>query len=376
MKKTVIAMVLVGGRGSRLEQITKHTAKPAVSFGGKFKLIDFVLSNLSNSNIDTCGIITQYEPHELMNYIGHGSTWDLDVNEGGIAFLTPYTSMDGQLWQEGTAHAIFQHFKFIDQHNPEYVVILSGDHVYKMNYMNMIDEHIKNNADITISAFSVAKNPQRFGILQTDKSGRVTNFEEKPEYPKSNLASMGVYVFNRHVLQDCLSQNLDNNLDFGNDIIPLALKNGKNVFAYRFNGYFRDVGTVESLYRANMDLIDNPQYLKLHEYIDSPVYTKSSNLPPHHIAKKCVINQSLISDGCLIYGDVYHSILSSGTVVGSNSIVKNSIIHRDVTIGDNTFIENAIVIEETNIPQNMILKFKKTTIIDQEIINEMGDYHE
>lgn len=361
-------MVLVGGRGTRLGEITTETAKPAVSFGGKYKLIDFVLSNLANSDIDTCGIVTQYEPLELMTYIGHGSTWDLDVNEGGISFLTPYSSSTGQLWQKGTAHAVFQHHKYIEQYDPDYVLILSGDHIYKMDYRNMIEEHIKKKADITISAFSVYKDASRFGILQTDKNNQVIGFEEKPEEPKSNQASMGIYVFNRSVLKDLLLEEEEATFDFGNDVIPLALKQNRRVFAYRFNGYFKDVGTIKSLYKTNMDLIDNPQYLKLHEYIDLPVYTKSGNLPPHHIAGKGSVKNSLISDGCLIYGAINHCVISSGVVVGEFSTIKDSILHESVVVETGAKVTNAIVIKDTVIPENSVLEFDEPTVVSQQMI--------
>ena len=376
MQKQVLAMVMVGGRGTRLENITKTTAKPAVAFGGKYKLIDFVLSNLSNSNILNCGIITQYEPHELMGYIGHGSTWDLDVNEGGITFLTPYTNNEGELWQKGTAHAILQHSRYIEYNNPEHVLILSGDHVYKMNYSELIREHIKKNADITISTFPVSKNPSRYGILQTNGNNEVVSFEEKPAQPKSNLASMGVYVFKREVLKELLEQNQNRNFDFGQDIIPLALEEKRGVFAYQFNGYFRDVGTVQSLYDANMDLIDNPQLLKLHEYVDSPVYTKSSNLPPHHITSKSTIRNSLISDGCLIFGDIYHSILGVGILLNEGAVIKDSIIHNNVKIGVGAYIKNAIVLENSVILPNTELVFEDITVVDNEYLWKLGDVDE
>ncbi len=376
MKKQVIAMVMVGGRGTRLENITKETAKPAVSFGGKFKLIDFVLSNLSNSNILTCGIITQYEPHELMSYIGHGSTWDLDINEGGISFLTPYTSKNGELWQKGTANAILQHFKYIENYNPEYVLILSGDHVYKMNYNALITEHIRKEADITISTFTVNKNASRYGILQSNSKQEVVSFEEKPEHPKSNQASMGIYVFNKKVLKNLLEEDLSSNFDFGKDIIPLALDQKLKVISHRFNGYFRDVGTVGSLYDANMDLIDNPHYLKLHEYKDFPIFTRSSNLPPHHIADKCIINNSLISDGCLVYGDLYHSILSSGVVVERGSVIKDSILHKNVKVGASSYIKNAIILDDSVILPNTQLNFKKVTVVDNEYLWKLGEDNE
>lgn len=376
MKKQVIAMVMVGGRGTRLGNITKHTAKPAVCFGGKYKLIDFVLSNISNSNIDTCGIITQYEPHELMEYIGHGATWDLDVNQGGISFLTPYTSKDGELWQTGTANAILQHYKYIEQHNPDYVLVLSGDHIYKMNYNDMLSEHIKKQAEVSIASFKVFKNQSRYGILESDENRRVIGFEEKPDDPKTNQASMGIYIFNTSVLKELLEIDIKNNIDFGSHIIPLALRKNYYVHDYHFNGYFRDVGTIDSLFEANMDLIDNPQYLKLHEYVDFPVYTKSGNLPPHHIAGDCKISQTLISDGCLIYGDLHHCILSSGVVVEKGSITTNSIIHKDVRIGKDCIIRNAIVLEGSVILPNTVLEFDDITIVDNDYLWRLGDHHE
>lgn len=369
-------MVMVGGRGTRLENITKTTAKPAVSFGGKYKLIDFVLSNLSNSNIDTAGIITQYEPHELMSYIGHGSTWDLDSSEGGISFLTPYTSSDGEVWQKGTAHAIRQHFRYIDQYQPEYVLILSGDHIYKMDYNLMIEEHKNHQAEITISTFYTSREASRFGIVESNEDGIVVGFEEKPEQPKSNLASMGIYVFNREVLRELLMDYEGDNFDFGADIIPLALAKQKRIIAYRFNGYFRDVGTVDSLYRANMELLDNPQFLKLHEYDNFPVYTKSSNLPPHHIGKKCIIHSSLISDGCLILGDIYHSVLSSNIVVEEGALIRDSILLQHVHIGEGVNVKNAIILESTRIPNHLDLVFDQVTIVDEEMILKLGDRHE
>ncbi|QMS84299.1 glucose-1-phosphate adenylyltransferase family protein [Candidatus Xianfuyuplasma coldseepsis] len=376
MKKRVIAMVLVGGRGSRLENITKKTAKPAVAFAGKYKLIDFVLSNLSNSNIDTAGIITQYEPHELMSYIGHGSTWDLDINDGGISFLTPYTSMDGDLWQKGTAHAIKQHFRYIDQYQADYVLILSGDHIYKMNYTQMIEDHIAVDADVTIGAFHASKNASRFGIITATNDGWVTNFEEKPDHPKSNLASMGIYVFKREVLRQLLAENEQENVDFGHDIIPLAIHKNKRIHVYRFNGYFRDVGTINSLFKANMELIDNPQLLKLHEYVDSPVYTKSSNLPPHHIGKQSIIHNTLISDGCLILGDIYHSVLSSSIVVEDGALIRDCIIYEHVHIGTGSVLKNVIILDHTRIPPYTRIECDKVKVIDEDYLKQEGYQHE
>ena len=311
-----------------------------------------------------------------MKYIGRGSTWDLDVNEGGITFLTPYTSMTGDAWQKGTAHAIKQHFRFIDQYSPEYVVILSGDHIYKMDYQEMIDAHISKDADISIATFRVKGNPSRFGILELDTVGNVVGFEEKPEFPKSKIASMGVYVFNKEVLRTLLNTDTESSNDFGKDVIPAALKHDLKVVSHRYDGYFKDVGTVESLFAANMDLIDKPQFLKLHEYKDWPIYTKSSNLPPHHIQGETSVTNSLISDGCLINGTINRSIISSGTFIDEGCRIENSIIYSNATIKRNSVVENAIILQDTLVPENTILKFKKVTIVDNELLWKLGDSNE
>jgi len=371
----ITAMVLVGGRGTRLNEITKKTAKPAVSFGGKYRLIDFVLSNISNSDISSVGLVTQYEPHDLMKYIGRGSTWDLDVNDGGVSFLTPYTTSDGDVWQKGTANAIYQHYRFIEQQGSDLVLILSGDHVYKMDYNDIISSHLERNAEITVAAFETKSHPERFGIINVDDDCNIIDFEEKPAVPKSNYASMGVYVFNREVLKELLT-NYDNNLDFGGDVIPLAIRLKKRIFAFGFKGYFRDVGTVSSLYEANMDLIDSPMLLKLHEYRKLPVYTKSSNLPPHHIVDKKSVANSLISDGCLVYGICEHSILSAGVYLKVDSEVYDSIIHENVIVGNNSILRNVIVIEGTIIPNNIELIFEEVTVIDIDFLRKFGDSYE
>lgn len=376
MKKQVIAMALVGGRGSRLENITKYTAKPAVSFGGKYRLIDFVLSNVSNSGIDTIGLVTQYEPHDLMKYISYGSTWDLDVNDGGVSFLTPYTSNDGDAWQKGTAHAIKQHFRFIDLYGPDYVLILSGDHIYKMDYQKMIKAHIRNKADVSIATFKVKEDPTRFGILEIDKQDKVVSFEEKPEHPKSNIASMGVYIFNKEVLRTLLNSPKEDYFDFGKDVIPLALDFGYETYSHNYDSYFRDVGTVKSLFEANMDLIDNPQFLKLHEYKDWPIYTKSSNLPPHHVQQESFVNNSLISDGCIINGRLDHCVISAGVVIKSNCTLRNTIIFEGVIINANCKIENAIIMNKSVILENTTLIFDKITVIDNEYLWKLGEKYE
>lgn len=375
MKTDVLAMLLVGGRGSRLHPITKNTAKPAVTFGGKYKLIDFVLSNLSNAGITTVGIITQYEPHALMKYIEHGASWDLDIADGGVQFLTPYTSADGDHWQKGTAHAIRQHLHFVEQHDPDYVLILSGDHVYKMDYKPLIKAHADSGCDMTIAAFKPHDDLSRYGILMTDKD-RVIGFEEKPARPKSELASMGIYVFNRNVLDKILAASLSEDFDFGKDIIPKALNEDYLLNSYTFDGYFRDVGTIESLYQANMDLIRNPEYLKLSDYKTLPLYTKSTAFPPHHIEKRQTINDSLISDGCLIQGHVKNSVLSPNVTVGFEADIEDSIIFADVTIGDRCRLKNVIVLENTVIMKGMEIVYDKVHVIDNETLWALGDKHE
>ena len=372
MDKT-LAMVLVGGRGTRLERITLHTAKPAVSFGGKYKLIDFVLSNLTNSGIRKVGIITQYEPYELMNYIEHGSTWDLDVNDGGISFLTPYTNKDGDKWQKGTAHAIMQHFRYIEQNQPEDVLILGGDHIYKMDYSTMIEYHKSKDADLTIATFTPNDDLSRFGIVNAGEDDFVTSFEEKPKHPTSTTASMGIYIFKTDMLKKLLLTNADYNFDFGKDIIPLALQKEMRVLRYQFEGYFRDVGTVESLYDEHMNLLDNPQFLKIHDYKNMPIFTKSSNLPPHHIAIRTHVRNSMISDGCLIYGEVRHSILSSKVVVKKGAKIEDCIVFSDVKIGENAVVKNAIIMDDSVILADTQLIFDKVTVIDNDYLWKLGE---
>lgn len=376
MSKDVLAMVLVGGRGTRLGAITKHTAKPAVTFGGKYKLIDFVLSNLSNSMINTVGIITQYEPHELMRYIQRGASWDLDVVDGGIHFLTPYTSYDGEKWQKGTAHAIKQHFHFIREYKPKHVLILSGDHVYKMDYRKMINAHEKSGANITIAAFKPHDDLSRYGILSVDEAMRIIDFNEKPSTPTSDLASMGIYVFNTDILEAMLLKKEDLEFDFGKDIIPKALSQHYHLNAYIFDGYFRDVGTIESLYEANMDLIDHPEYLELHDYKEFPLFTKSQDLPPHHNQSMDAITHSLISDGVLIKGKVNHSIISSNVLIKPFANVQDSIIYSGVKIGEHAQIKNCIVLENTVVLPHTKLIYDEVKVIDNDVLWHLGVNHE
>jgi glucose-1-phosphate adenylyltransferase len=369
MNKTVISILLVGGRGTRLEQLTTNTAKPAVSFGAKYRLIDFALSNLTNSNIDTVGVITQYEPYELMKYIGTGATWDLDVNYGGVSFLTPYLSQGAFHFQSGTANAIKQHLRFIELYNPEFVLILSGDHIYKMNYEEMIETHKRDQNDITIASFRPSNHLERYGILEADENGKITSFEEKPKQPKSTDASMGIYIFNRTVLNDLLSEENEQMDDFGHDVIPLALKKELKLGIHRFNGYFKDVGTIQALFEANMELIDEPKLLNLKDYHHLPVYSVSSNLPPHHIAEMADVKESLIADGTLILGRIKHSVIGSGVFVDQDTIINNSIINSNVKVGKSCVLENCIVVHDLIISDGVILRYEEPTIVTSYEVN-------
>ncbi len=372
MKTETIAMVLVGGKGSRLRPITERKAKPAVTFAGKYRLVDFVLSNLANTMINTVGIITQYEPHSLMDYIGLGSSWDLDVAEGGVHFLTPYTDIDGEKWQKGTAHAIRQHLHFVRTHDPAYVLVLSGDHIYKMDYRDLIKTHEKKGADFTIGIFTPHDSLSRYGVLTLDKEGFVEGFEEKPDEPRGDYASMGIYLFNRDTLEKILANGLEEGFDFGRDIIPKAIAEKYTIGAHEFQGYFRDVGTIESLYEANMDLIDHPERLMLNDYKNLPVFTRSSNLSPHHVIKKHGIADALISDGCMIEGKIRRSVLSGSVIVKSGASVEGSLLFAGVVVGEGAKVKNAIVLEETVILPDTELVFETPTVIDNERLWDLG----
>ncbi len=365
-----LAMVLVGGRGSRLKALTKATAKPAVPFLGKYKLIDFVLSNLTHSGIDTVGIITQYEPRELMHYIGRGSSWDLDTSEGGVQFLTPYSSLGGVQFQKGTADAIRQHTGFIDRYDPDYVIILSGDHVYTMNYGVLIDHAKALDADMVIGAFTPDGDRSRFGIIEM-RDGLLTGFEEKPQSPKSTLASMGVYVFKTDVLNALLeTDGLD---DFGSNVIPLALRDHYTIGVYPFDGYFKDVGTIDALYKANMEILDHPEKLGIYDKTDHPVYSGSENLPPHHIVSADYVKNSVISDGTLCLGRLNHCIVAHGCFIKEDATIEDSIVHPNVTIGEYATVKNAILLEGTVVLPKTQLVFDTPTIIDNEILWQMGE---
>lgn len=370
----ILAMVLVGGRGSRLEQMTKTTAKPAVPFLGKYKLIDFVLSNLTHSNIDTVGIVTQYEPQELMQYIGRGASWDLDRTAGGIHFLTPFSNMAGEQFQKGTADAIRQHVSFIHRFDPEYVLVLSGDHVYKMNYQILVNKAIQTDADMVIGAFHPKDDLTRYGILSVSEAGRVLGFQEKPKNPMSNLASMGIYVFKKEILLSLLQETTLN--DFGGDIIPLALSHEAHLESVVFEGYFRDVGTIKALYEANMELLKDPKLIDLYDDSYHPLYANSTNLPPHHVAGSHSVVNSYIADGTLILGQVMGSIISHGCLIKEDAIIKDSIIHPGVTVGEYARIENAIILEDTVVLPKTKLTFKEPTLVDNETLWQMGGRHD
>ena len=376
--KNMIAMILVGGRGTRLGDITKTTAKPAVSFGAKYRLIDFTLSNISNSDITTCGIVTQYEPFELMNYIGSGASWDLDYLDGGIKFLTPYSRYDDVLWQKGTAHAVKQYYRFIKDLKPDYVLILSGDHIYKLNYNLMLNEHISKNAEVTIAATKVnIKEASRFGILEISNNGKLISFEEKPNQPKSTLASMGVYIFSYQVLEAIFSDDNDNELvDFGRNIIPYCLRNEKDIYVYQFNDYWKDVGTLESLYEANMDLIEDQNFLGLNSSKEMPIFSKSLNLPPHIIKETGQVVSSIIADGAIISGFVKHSTIAYQVEVGVNSKVEDAVILPNVKIGENVKLKNVIVNKDLVIPDNYQAVFKELILLTEDNLLEVGEHHE
>lgn len=343
-------MLLAGGQGSRLGVLTANVAKPAVAFGGKYRIIDFPLSNCINSGIDTVGVLTQYQPLRLNSHIGIGIPWDLDRNNGGVTVLPPYEKSDSSEWYTGTANAIYQNLSYIESYNPEYVLILSGDHIYKMDYEVMLDFHRENQADVTIAAMPVPiEEASRFGIVITDENRKILEFEEKPEKPRSNLASMGIYIFTWSVLRDALIAKKDqNNCDFGKHIIPYCHEGGKRLFAYEYNGYWKDVGTLGSYWEANMELVDLiPEFNLYEEYWK--IYTKTDNVEPQYVSPESIIEKSIIGEGAEIFGEVYHSVIGAGVTIGKGTVVKDSIIMKDTKIGDNCSIDKAIIAEDCEI---------------------------
>lgn len=347
-KKKVVAMLLAGGQGSRLKTLTKHIAKPAVPFGGKYRIIDFPLSNATNSGISDIGVLTQYKPALLNSHIGIGSVWDYDRNIGGLRILQPFTSEDGGRWYTGTANAIFENIDFLEEIDAEYVLILSGDHIYKMNYNDLLDKHKEKESDVTIAVMEVPwEEASRFGILNVDKEMKIVEFDEKPENPKNNMASMGIYMFNWKKLKEYLvedSKNKNSSHDFGKDILPKMLDDGSKMYAWNFKGYWKDVGTVKSYWQANMDLLDEKNNLNLYDK-DWRIYTRSRNLPPQYIAETAITHNSLINEGCSIKGEVNSSILFSEVIVEEGAVVNNSVIMSSCIIKKGAKINNAVILE-------------------------------
>ena len=355
-KKEMIAMLLAGGQGSRLGVLTAKVAKPAVAFGGKYRIIDFPLSNCINSGVDTVGVLTQYQPLRLNTHIGIGIPWDLDRNVGGVTILPPYEKSANSEWYTGTANAIYQNLEFMESYNPDYVLILSGDHIYKMDYEEMLDFHKENNADVTIAAMPVPlEEANRFGIVITDKENRITEFEEKPENPRSNLASMGIYIFSWPVLRDALIQKRDEpGCDFGKHVIPYCFEQKQRLFAYEFNGYWKDVGTLGSYWEANMELIDIVPEFNLYEE-SWKIYTNNGSLPPQYVAENAVVDKCIISNGTEIYGEVHNSVIGAGVVIEKGTVIRDSIIMEDAVIGKGCVIDKAIIAENVVIGDNVTL---------------------
>ena len=356
IKKEMIAMLLAGGQGSRLGVLTAKVAKPAVSFGGKYRIIDFPLSNCINSGIDTVGVLTQYQPLRLNSHIGIGIPWDLDRNVGGVTVLPPYEKSSNSEWYTGTANAIYQNLEYKEKYNPDYVLILSGDHIYKMDYKIMLDYHKANNADITIAAMPVPmEEASRFGIVVTDEDNRITEFEEKPTQPKSNLASMGIYIFSWKVLKEALIKLKDQNeCDFGKHVIPYCFENNKRIFAYEYNGYWKDVGTLSSYWEANMELIDIIPVFNLYEEFWK-IYTRTDTIPPQYIGENAYIEKSIIGDGTEIYGKVYNSVIGAGVVIEEGTVVRDSIIMNNSVIGKDSIVTKSIIAEDVQIGSHVEL---------------------
>ncbi|MCH5274632.1 MAG: glucose-1-phosphate adenylyltransferase [Lachnospiraceae bacterium] len=356
IRKEMIAMLLAGGQGSRLGVLTSKVAKPAVSFGGKYRIIDFPLSNCINSGVDTVGVLTQYQPLRLNTHIGIGIPWDLDRNIGGVSVLPPYEKSSNSEWYTGTANAIYQNIDYMESFNPEYVLILSGDHIYKMDYEVMLDFHKANNAEVTIAVMPVpVEEASRFGIIITDENRKIQDFEEKPANPRSNLASMGIYIFNWKTLRESLIAMAEQpKLDFGKHVIPYCHEKGQPLYAYEFNGYWKDVGTLSSYWEANMELIDIvPEFNLYEEYWK--IYTKSESLPPQYVSEDSVIERSIIGEGTDIYGKVYNSVIGCGVTIGKDTVVRDSIIMNNTTIEAGCEINKAIIAENVTISSGVQL---------------------
>ena len=356
-KKEVVAMLLAGGQGSSLGVLTRKIAKPAVPFGGKYRIIDFPLSNCVNSGIEAVGILTQYQPLVLNEYIGNGQPWDLDGMHSGVNCLSPYQAVDGADWYSGTANAIFQNINYIDRYDPEYVVVLSGDHIYKMDYNKMLEYHKEKNAACTIAVIDVPlEEASRFGILNTHEDGEIYEFDEKPEKPKSTHASMGIYIFSYKELRKYLiedDENKNSSHDFGKDVLPAMLNAGERMFAYPFEGYWKDVGTIDSLWEANMDLLDPNVTLDLKD-----IYSRNPMMPPHFVSNDAVIQNSLVADGCNVYGNLEFSILFSGVTIGKGATINSSIIMPGAVIEEGATVQFAIIAENTVVRKNAVVGAK------------------
>ena len=346
LSKDCVAMILAGGQGSRLGALTKNVAKPAVPFGGKYRIIDFPLSNCVHSGINTVGVLTQYQPLELNRYIGNGNPWDLDRSHGGVYVLPPYQSAKAGEWYKGTANAIYQNLSFLESFKPENVLILSGDHIYKMHYGEMLKAHKESGAAVTIAVMPVPwEEASRFGIMNVDEEGTITDFEEKPAEPKSNLASMGIYIFTYEVLKKYLEadeRDPSSANDFGKNIIPAMLENGEKMVSFRFEGYWKDVGTIHSLWEANMDLVDQPPKFDLNDRSWS-IYSRNMALAPHYVGQNAKITNSTVTEGCFIDGEIKHSVIFGGVELGEGSVVSDSVIMPGAKIGKNVVIEKAVI---------------------------------
>ena len=350
VSKDCVAMILAGGQGSRLGALTKNVAKPAVPFGGKYRIIDFPLSNCVHSGINTVGVLTQYQPLELNRYIGNGNPWDLDRSHGGVYVLPPYQSAKAGEWYKGTANAIYQNLSFLESFKPENVLILSGDHIYKMHYGEMLKAHKESGAAVTIAVMPVPwEEASRFGIMNVDEEGTITDFEEKPAEPKSNLASMGIYIFTYEVLKKYLEadeRDPSSANDFGKNIIPTMLENGEKMVSFRFEGYWKDVGTIHSLWEANMDLVDQPPKFDLNDRSWS-IYSRNMALAPHYVGQNAKITNSTVTEGCFIDGEIKHSVIFGGVELGEGSVVSDSVIMPGAKIGKNVVIEKAVIGADT-----------------------------
>lgn len=368
-RKEMVAMLLAGGQGSRLYALTQNVAKPAVPFGGKYRIIDFPLSNCINSGIDTVGVLTQYQPLELNDYIGNGQPWNLDRNFGGVHILPPYQKSKGSDWYTGTANAICQNIPFIERYDPEYVLILSGDHIYKMDYSKMLAYHKEKNADCTIAVIDVElEEASRFGIMSCEENGKIFKFEEKPKNPTSTLASMGIYIFNwkklrEYLLEDDRDEKSDK--DFGKNIIPNMLNRGENMFAYTFDSYWKDVGTIDSLWEANMDLINPKVPLDLHDK-NWKIYSKNPVMPPHFISDKAHVQNSLITEGCNIDGTVDFSVLFAGVTVEEGAVVRDSIVMPNCVIKKGAVVDYSIIAENTVIGEGAVVGERPEEIKDRD----------